>query len=582
VTIEGKGNELIREAHASLDASMELGTSGDVDRGVAALDAFVARFEASPDAEIRRLVACARYNAGGILKSAGRVAEALPRWRLLLDRCREDPDEEVRFWGAYAAYNSILGHWHSPSPAATDLERVVKLAAEFDALSAAAHHPQVHVRLARAWRLAVTALVILGRPDQAAQAARALAERYRHVEPAEIAAEIGPEVAAAVDLARSAVAAPPPELHITAESGLLDALSYVVYDTARAGAVAAAVAIAAVGAATAAMADWVWRPVAVVAAGGLGIAAVYAGRRARAAWSYVPVAYRQFTAELQAHAEKDHSARRAVAAAALRLTPLVLYLRGFAAEGSLSGVFETPTGLRRINSGSLNVESCERLIAEAVDGAAVALSVANPADPFVAVGKGRPLPRLQLPFEGWEEVVQSLALLADVVVMDVTTATRGVLTELELLVRLGRAADTVVLFHSEPESRLEHHVLRAFGAEGLVRPPLDLSAALAHFPRVTEVGSVPQSASELEAIRWVRETVYAAAASPPEEREARRATRLGEEASEVYRVVRSLLPGMAPVVVPDRGIGPSQFARLALWIMCQPWRRQLDHQPTRQ
>lgn len=86
--------------------------------------------------------------------------------------------------------------------------------------------------------------------------------------------------------------------------------------------------------------------------------------------------------------------------------------------------------------------SVEKKIACALDGWLPMLTVANPSQLITMNGK---VPRLQLPNEGWQQVVQQLIKKAHLIVMDCDAFASGVMWELKTISTLQRMDSTVII-----------------------------------------------------------------------------------------------------------------------------------------
>jgi hypothetical protein len=105
------------------------------------------------------------------------------------------------------------------------------------------------------------------------------------------------------------------------------------------------------------------------------------------------------------------------------------------------------------------------------------------------------LPRLLLPNEHWQQVVEELIGAAAIVVVDVIRLTPGVLWELETIERLGKENDTVVILSpSRPEEDAVKVVEELYGVNRPEYPPAQRdSPSLAKFTRVIEGSELTDS-----------------------------------------------------------------------------------------
>jgi hypothetical protein len=167
--------------------------------------------------------------------------------------------------------------------------------------------------------------------------------------------------------------------------------------------------------------------------------------------------WNEITAMMQRDAERSHRAA-AMIMHEFQATkrPFGLYLRSFEAESyqyfSPDVVPDRDGG--KVTTTSSGATSVEKKLAAALDGRLAMLAVANPSQLMTARAD---IPRLQLPNEGWQQVVQNLVAHAHLIVMDCDTLAPGVIWELETIANAARADATIVILPSPGE---EQHTLQ--------------------------------------------------------------------------------------------------------------------------
>lgn len=148
---------------------------------------------------------------------------------------------------------------------------------------------------------------------------------------------------------------------------------------------------------------------------------------------------------MQSVAEKSHrEAAMIMHEFEVTKRPFGLYLRSFESESyhyfSADVVPDRDGGTVTTSySGPTNVET---KIAQALAGRLPMLAIANPSQLNTSSGI---IPRLQLPSEGWQQVVRNLVEFAHLIVMDCETLAPGVIWELDTIAGLQRADATIVI-----------------------------------------------------------------------------------------------------------------------------------------
>ena len=147
---------------------------------------------------------------------------------------------------------------------------------------------------------------------------------------------------------------------------------------------------------------------------------------------------------------EDHRLAARVVMRRLRLgEPLVLYLRGFELE------VRHAVGRRRfgrpaksVSSFRVDAESFDRTLAGVLRSGPPIVGLVNPGDTLSWYR--RDFPKLELPHDRWQQAVTELIGLAHRVVLYLSAMTPGVAEEIDLLVRLGAKARTLVVV-ADPE-----------------------------------------------------------------------------------------------------------------------------------
>jgi tetratricopeptide (TPR) repeat protein len=166
--------------------------------------------------------------------------------------------------------------------------------------------------------------------------------------------------------------------------------------------------------------------------------------------------------------------------------PFVLFLRSFEMEAYDYLTPEAASGERRVISALAGPSPVEQKLAAALTGRLRGLGVANPSQLLTYRGS---FPRLQLPNEGWQAVVQNLVEHAAFIVMDCTSLAPGVLWELETIRAANKQNTAIIIIPSpdepDPGTASLPRAAEIFGAVVVKRNrPLKDSPALSAFPRV--------------------------------------------------------------------------------------------------
>jgi tetratricopeptide (TPR) repeat protein len=169
--------------------------------------------------------------------------------------------------------------------------------------------------------------------------------------------------------------------------------------------------------------------------------------------------------------------------------PFGIFLRNFDAEGSMRKGSGAPEPIRV----SLQLTSQSAIEKKLVATLGAKL-------PLIGVGNNAPLrpdfqqllPRLLLPNEHWQQVVEELIGAAAIVVVDVIRLTPGVLWELETIERLGKENDTVVILSPpRPEENAAKMVEELYGVNRPEYPPAKRdSPSLARFARFIQASEL--------------------------------------------------------------------------------------------
>ena len=174
--------------------------------------------------------------------------------------------------------------------------------------------------------------------------------------------------------------------------------------------------------------------------------------------------------------------------------PFALFLRSFEAE---SYVYLTPEGSvsdeRKSVTTLAGPSRVEQKLAKALAGRLSLIAVANPSQLLTHRGI---IPRLQLPNEGWQAVVQNLVKHAHLMVIDCDSLSSGVLWELGTIQAANRQDATVVVLPSRQEADQGASVLtdvaEIFGAAVVKREaPAQGMAELSAFRRVAYEDEIP-------------------------------------------------------------------------------------------
>lgn len=128
--------------------------------------------------------------------------------------------------------------------------------------------------------------------------------------------------------------------------------------------------------------------------------------------------------------------------------PFGLFLRSFDLEGSLHTGAQGGTPMWA-SAQPANKNLVEKQIAEMGEIGIPVLAVTNNS-PMLSFSTSY-LPRLELPNEHWEAAVEELVLAAEIVIVNVSLLTPGVVRELGILLRLNKKARTVVIISKADE-----------------------------------------------------------------------------------------------------------------------------------
>ena len=166
--------------------------------------------------------------------------------------------------------------------------------------------------------------------------------------------------------------------------------------------------------------------------------------------------------------------------------PFVLFLRSFEMEAYDYLTPDAPSGERKVISAVAGPSPVEQKLAAALAGQLKALGVANPSQLLTYRGS---FPRLQLPNEGWQAVVQNLVEHAAFIVMDCTSLAPGVLWELETVRTANKQDSTVIVLpasgEADPGEGTLQRAAEVLGAVVTKRErPSKQSPALSVFSRV--------------------------------------------------------------------------------------------------
>ena len=155
-------------------------------------------------------------------------------------------------------------------------------------------------------------------------------------------------------------------------------------------------------------------------------------------------------ADLSRHdAERSHrEAAMIMHAYQVTKRPFGLYLRSFEAE---SYHYFSPDVVPGRDGGTVTTtfsgpSSVETKLARALAGRLPLLAVANPSQLLTSRGQ---IPRLQLPNEGWQDVVRNLVEHAHLIVMDCDTLASGVIWEMDTIAAFDRQDAAIVILPAE-------------------------------------------------------------------------------------------------------------------------------------
>lgn len=199
--------------------------------------------------------------------------------------------------------------------------------------------------------------------------------------------------------------------------------------------------------------------------------------------------------------------------------PFALFLRSFEVEAY--EYFSTDCAPDRdggtVTTTLAGPSSVEQKIVAALSQRLPLLAIANPSQLLTSRGL---IPRLQLPNEGWQQVVLNLIEHAHLIVMDCDSFATGVLWELDSITKAGRQDATLIVLPARgvaaPESALQE-IAEILGSAVVKRlPPATKSdAPLRGFSRVAhedEIDLEPLEASPLLADLLARAAEIAAQA----------------------------------------------------------------------
>jgi tetratricopeptide (TPR) repeat protein len=166
--------------------------------------------------------------------------------------------------------------------------------------------------------------------------------------------------------------------------------------------------------------------------------------------------------------------------------PFALFLRGFETEAFNYLTPEQTSGGRKVITAVAGPSRIEQKLSAALGGRIKTLSVANPAQMLTSRAS---FPRLLLPNEGWEALVQNVVEHAHFIVMDCSTLAPGVMRELEMIRTANRQSATVIVLpppeaHDLGEDTLQR-AAEIFGAAVIRRPrPSKVNSEFSTFRRI--------------------------------------------------------------------------------------------------
>ena len=463
--------EVVEGREAVLE-STRLGEAGELEASISVSDAVASRFDGADYPALRLIVAEALYNTAIARREQGRPADAVSTLAEVIERFGEDPDPMMRSRCAIALFNLaiVLGNSGDVERAlaayrglrsryrhSTDLATRQRVARSL-LLEAELLDDHADVALDRldellatfpledddrtisevreaAQRLRARSLEQLGRVDEALTTLDELAAQARDdssvatalIDKAEVLVADGrfeDAEAAAVRLRRWLDAHDDPELRdIVARA--LDSTTFLL-----------------------GVGRPLHRELATLDASRLSLKQRLrsSGRSKR---EYEEGVQRQLLVESERYLEDHRLAARVVMRRRRLGEPLILYLRGFELEA------QRAVGRRRFGRQAISVsnfrvdgESFDRTLAEVLRAGPSIVGLANPGDTMSWYR--RDFPKLELPHNGWQQTVAELIGLAHRVVMYLSAMTPGVAAEVDLLVRLGANARTLVVL-ADPE-----------------------------------------------------------------------------------------------------------------------------------
>lgn len=425
-------------ASALSNRGIVLAGQGRPDAAVASLDEVVRRFGDSADARLLDRVAGALYNKGIVLRDAGRAGEALAAFTEAVERFADSPAAGPRRWAAMALYNRAitLAKGGDVAGSVTSAEEMVRRFNDSD-------DPAVRERLAKALYNRALILRHEGMLKEAVEAFWDIEGRF--------ARDRGPVVQSVVAAARR----------------------YGLFILAGVNPVGHA-----------------W-------------ANIFTQTTFREFEQDVQEALpedKEVSAERLAHyqglvkdlvrqdVETHQQAARVLVKYLDEGEPFGLFLRNFEIEGFLR-MGATGAGPVRASVQLPRAGVVEQYIAQAFGERVPFLGISNNAPTLP--GDERHIPKLELPNERWQEVVEELVRAAEIIVANVERLTPGVLFELDTIRRLGRLEQTVVVI-SEPDELMSAlpRVLIDAPAPEAPKASHD-SAPLAPFRRVAYAADLP-------------------------------------------------------------------------------------------
>ena len=260
----------------------------------------------------------------------------------------------------------------------------------------------------------------------------------------------------------------------------------------------------------------------------------------------------------------DSAARLLIAKRAIAGAPMVLYLRGFASEATTTPVFTDGEGKEQQGHiiGNPSADLFEGALVAAT-GPDVVVAISNPAWSLPDSPGGAH--RLLVAHRHWEHVVRALTSLADSVVVDASSLTPGLATELDLIAGTGAAARTLVLAPSEWEPDFFRGVIAM--AYGSIFPSVSaevIEARLRTMPKVIRY-STDRSAVQAELQQLGTATRKIAQLPWPSRME-----RIREDDDECTALALALALSVGDNRQPD-GFTPPSVRALLKWEVARRW-----------